>query len=189
MKEFENCFIGIPLPSEYLGEFGDLLKKIGNIDPEIKLTDPTTLVPHLTICYLDKQSRDNLREIEAVIKKHIGLIKEMQLKINGVDTFGDGLPWVLFLPIEFPSRLATFSDVLATNLSKYLSGKKNLPFHPHMTVARFTDESRVKWEVTKAAFDSQMSKINWQFPITEVVIFGVDSQTPELHQKLSTIKV
>lgn len=190
MKEYSNCFIGISLPSEYLSQFNDLLGKVEGIDPDLKVVGSVTLVPHITICFMDKQSQDNLAAIEEVIKKYIDLLKNSSLTLKGLDTFGDDLPWVLFLPVEYSDNLVEFNSRLTTDLAELMSQDNNLPFHPHMTVAKFSEKSRQSWRVNKDTVNAEMEKINWQFPITEVIVFGVDDiENPGLHQRLFTVKV
>lgn len=61
MKVYTSCFIGIPLPDKYQKEFEALLKDINSICPSWELVDPKT--PHITVFYLDKQSKNKLPDI------------------------------------------------------------------------------------------------------------------------------
>ncbi len=189
MKEFTSCFVGVPLPYEFQKEFEELLLRVNKISPDLQLTQKET--PHLTVYYLDKQSQHNISKIESLVKGQMDLIKGCDLQVGGLDIFGEEYPRVLFLPIKFPPVLASFNSKLKGELSEFRVGMDELPFHPHMTVAWFAKGATFEsWEKVKAEIESEMNKVNWQFPITEVVIYGVDSiKTPQYQEKLVRIPV
>lgn len=188
MKEFTSCFIGIPLPDEYRGKFSDLLKRVSVANLDLEMVDETT--PHITVYYLDKQSEGNLEEVRKIVEENAQLLKDENLIAGGMNTFGDDVPRVLFLPIHYPKSLSEFNEIIVSSLSKFMAEDNNLPFYPHMTVARFNSVSQASWEITKSAIESEMTKIKWQFPVTEVVIYGADSsKTPEHYEKLVSIQV
>lgn len=187
-KEFTSCFVGIPLPEEFQDEFKSFLRKINQIDPDIETTFREA--PHITLYYLDKQSQNHLVEVEEIVKQYISLLKGVSLKIGGIDTFGGDNPRVLFLPVVYPDVLKEFNKVLSKNLKKFVTFDDELLFHPHMTVARFTEKSQATWENNRTAVEQAMKKIDWQFTVIEVIIYGVDStKTPQYQEKLITIPI
>lgn len=185
IRKFTSCFIGIPLPDKYQKEFSDLLNKIQGIIPDIEVAYD---MPHITVYYLDEQSQDHLSEIENIVRGHTNLVKGFNLNVRGMGLFGEELPRVLFLPVDYPAKLADFNKLLSRNLTKFMTEDNNLPFHPHMTVARFkTAQAQSIWEKVKESVEQEMKKIHWQFPITEVAIYGVDStKNPQYQEKLIT---
>ena len=128
--------------------------------------------------------------IKEKVKQCILLLKEVNLEIGDMNTFGGDKPRVLFLPVVFPDALKEFNKVLSRKLQKFITFNDKLPFYPHMTVARFTERSQATWEKNKMAMEQELKKIKWQFSVTEVIIYGVDStKTPQYQEKLITIPI
>lgn len=189
MKEYTSCFVGIPLPQKYEGKFGDLLQDINEIDPSLETVDPKT--PHITIYYLDKQSQRVLPDIARKIQDYVTVLNGLDLKIGNLGFFRPGNPRVLFLDVKYPLILNNFNDILAQNLVSFFTDDNNLPFHPHMTVARMRTESAQNiFAKKKPILEKIMSRVSWNFPVTELVLYGVDStKKPEHQEKLMSIKV
>ncbi len=188
-KRFTSCFVGIPLPEKFQEDFEALQESIHKIDPSLEIAYGET--PHLTVYYMDEQSQNSLSEITEIIRGRRGMLNDTNLTIGGMDTFGEELPRVLFLPITFPPNLLDFNQVLRTDLKKFITFDDELPLHPHMTVARFwSKESKQNWSDVKDRIRTEMNRIHWQFPITEVVIYGVDStKSPQYQEKLMIIPI
>jgi len=189
VNDFSSYFIGIPLPQKYQQDFEDLQTDVSKISPLCKTTHPKS--PHITVYYLDKQSQSNLVEIIKEVKKHVSVLKETKLKVGGFGYFGEDKPRILFLDVQYPSKLKEFNEVISKSLSTYSAYDNNLPFHPHVTVAWVGDpDAQVAFNACKAELTPCLKKVNWTFEITEVVLYGVDtSQKPEYHEKLITIAV
>ncbi len=189
MKEYTSCFIGIPLPSKYECEFARLLKEVNEIDASLETVDPKT--PHITIYYLDKQSQMVLPKITKIAENHISILKGANLKISNLGFFRPGNPRTVFLDVKYPLILSDFNEIMAQNLADFSADESNLPFHPHMTVAGMrTDEAQNTFARKKPTLEKTMSRISWHFPVTELVLYGVDStKQPEHQEKLLSIKV
>lgn len=189
MKDFSSYFIGIPLPQKYQQDFEDLQVDISQINPLFKTTYPKT--PHITICYLGKQSQFALPSIAADVKKHLGILKGAKLRVGGFGYFGKNKPRVLFLDVQYPPQLHEFNKVISTSLSIYSAVDNNLPFHPHLTIAWVgAPKAQAVFKVSELELRSRLKKVSWTFDITEVVLYGVDStKKPEYHEKLISIAV
>ena len=189
IKEYTSCFLGIPLPEQYQIEFEKLLMDIGKIYPDLETVYPET--PHLTIYYLDRQSQLVLPEIVGTVAEYSSMLSGCSLKIGNLGFFRPGDPRVLFLKVKYPLALTNFNEVIATKLVNFTTEDDNLPFHPHMTVARMeTEMAQLSFARNKSLLEKIMSQIYWNFPITELVLYGVDSiKQPELHERLITIPV
>lgn len=187
MKDYTSYFLGIPLPKEYKKEFEVLLKDINNICPFLELVNPQT--PHITVYYLDKQSKYVLPKIAEKVESTINLLKGVEITIGGLGNFGSDDPRVLFLNVLYPNILKEFNQKVTQLLKKYYADDNALPFHPHMTAARIvTPEAKQSFKESLLKLKDRLDKINWTFPVTEVVLYGVDSTThPEHHEKLITI--
>ncbi|MDO8638629.1 MAG: RNA 2',3'-cyclic phosphodiesterase [Candidatus Daviesbacteria bacterium] len=189
MKEYTSCFIGIPLPKEYENKFMGLLEGVNRIDPNLETVDPKT--PHITIYYLDKQSQVVLPKIAKVVEDHASMLSGVNLKIGNLGFFRPGNPRVIFLDVKYPLILSDFNEIIAQNLAGFSADNNNLPFHPHMTIARMgTEEAQNTFAKKKPTLEKRLSEISWNFSITELVLYGVDStKNPELYEKLITIPV
>lgn len=187
MKNYTSYFIGVPLPQKFQQEFEMLLEDVSNIDSNLEVVDSGT--PHITIYYLDKQSQDDLPEIAKNVKSIKSMIHSTELKVGGLDFFGGEDPRVLFLKVFTPEVLKDFNQSLTDSLKDYCSNDNSWSFHPHMTVARVrTPEAKKSFKKSRPDLKSRFEKVNWIFPITELVLYGVDStKHPERHYKLITI--
>lgn len=189
MKDYSSYFIGIPLPEKYQQDFEDLQKDVSQISPLFKTTHPKT--PHLTICYLGKQSKSILPEIAEDVKKHLEILKGTKLKVGGFGYFGEDKPRILFVDVQYPPQFQEFNKEISKSLSIYCASDNSLPFHPHVTVAWVGDtEAQNVFKASLSKLGYILNKVNWTFDITEVVLYGVDStEEPEYHEKLISIAV
>ena len=191
MKQYTSCFIGVPLPEKYQEEFERLLADVGKLYPNWEISYPKT--PHITVYYLDQQSQQVLPSIASVIQTKVSIHKNLVLKINGFDYFtkDDPREGIVFLNIVYPRELVDFNREITDKLSQYYSTDNNLPFHPHMTIARVNglkNESSLKNYISHIGH--KISKIHWEFPLTEVILYGVDStKKPEHQEKLIHIPI
>lgn len=189
MKVYNTCFIGIPLPKKYQRTFESLLADVSKICPKLELIDPKT--PHITGYYLDVQSQSTLTEISKIVESTMGLLKGLKLKVGGFDYFGADDPRVLFLNVQYPKALKDFNQSITESLKKYYDNDNDLPFHPHMTIARInTSESKKSFKKLGFKLKPRLDEIIWVFPITEVVLYGINSaKESSPHEKLITILV
>lgn len=189
MKEYTSCFIGIPLPEKFQPDFESLLRDVSQIDPLLEITYPK--MPHITGYYLDKQSQFYLPDIVQSVESKISLLESVELTIGGFGYFRGDNPRVIFLNVQYPEALKGFSDAVAESLSKYYAPDDNLPFYPHMTVAKLiTPRAQQSYEMTEPKLKLRLNEVNWTFPVTEVVLYGVDStKKPEHQEKLIPIRL
>lgn len=189
MKDYSSYFIGIPLPQKYQKEFENLQTDVSKISPLFKTTHPKT--PHITVCYLGKQSQSALSEIAEEVKKHLEILKGAKLKVGGFGYFGEDKPRILFVDVQYPPELQEFNKVISKSLSLYCAADNDLPFHPHVTVAWVGDpKAQEVFKTSLSGLNSRLKEINWKFDITEIVLYGVDTtQKPEYHERLISMEV
>ena len=189
MASYTSCFIGIPIPQEFQEEFTKLIIYIQNNFPFIQTVNPKT--PHITIFYLDEQSQLNLDEISLITQSHKDKLKGIKLRIKGFDYFTKENPTVLFLAVDYPPILIDFNKQLSNQLNKFSAIDNNLPFHPHLTLARLKDkQAQDKFILYKEKIVSQHINIDWEFETKEIALYGVDStKFPEGQHKLITISI
>lgn len=191
MKQYTSCFIGVPLPEKYQKEFERLLVNIRKLYPNWEITYPKT--PHITVYYLDSKSQYALPAIANVVKTKISILKNLVLTVDGFDYFSrdDLRAGIVFLNIVYPPAFVDFNWELTNKLILYYSADNNLPFHPHMTVARINglkNKSSLKNNISDLGH--KIGKQNWEFSIGEVVLYGVDStKQPQHQERLITITV
>lgn len=189
MKIYTGCFIGIPIPEKYQQNYNDLLEKITQINPLFK--QPDLKIPHITVCYLGKQSQADLQKIAEKVKKSLKILKNVQLEIGGFGYFKGNDPKILFLDVDYPASLKEFNKVVTKSLSVYLTTEKTLPFIPHVTVAWVGDpEAQQAFKSDQAKLKVILDKVSWPFKITEVVLYGADSaRQPEYQEALISLAV
>lgn len=189
MNSFTSCFIGIPIPKKYQQDFECLLKKISQINPLFK--PPYMRTPHITVCYLDKQSQNDLPKIAENVKNYLKILKGTTLEIGGFGYFRGDEPKVVFLNVKYSKALQGFSITITKSLSVYSATDNNLPFHPHVTVAWVGDpEAQQVFKLYQPGFETLLGKVDWTFEITEVVLYGADStKKPEYQEKLISLEV
>jgi 2'-5' RNA ligase len=186
---FTSCFIGIPLPPLFQADFERVLRELALIHPGLKLVQKST--PHLTLYYLDDQAQNNLESIADEIKESVAKLKKTEITIGGLGVFDPGFPRVLYLNVTYPPVLEEVNTLFRKQLNSYYAADNNLPFHPHLTVARIpNDEARALYRQKERAVEELLKSVAWHFVIDQVVIYGVDSRLePERQQKLITINV
>lgn len=191
MKEYQYCFVGMPLPERYLDEYGKLLVDIKKIDPNLETEDPNKLVPHITIYYLDKQPEELIPEIAGVVSGYVSMLRGVSLRVGNLGFFGENNPRVSFLDVKYPGVVCDFNKILAKNLARFTTGDENLPFHPHMTVAKMNTEiAQASFMRNQLQLEERLSEVCWDFAVTEVVLFGVDpAKKPKVQQRLATINL
>ena len=189
MNDYTSHFIGIPLPKKYQQNFEDILEEVSQINPLFKPTYSKT--PHITVCYLDKQSQNYLQRIAENVKNYLKILKGAQLKVGGVGYFRGDEPRVVFLDVKYPKALQEFNEAITKKLSVYSATDENLPFHPHITVAWVGDpEAQRVFKTHQPELQALLDKIDWLFEITEVVLYGADStKQPEYQEKLISLEV
>lgn len=119
------------------------------------------------------------------------MLKNSEITVGGLGSFGGDDPRVLFLNVLYPKVLKEFNQSVTQLLEKYYAEDNALPFHPHMTVARITaPEAKQSFKGSISKLKNRLDEINWTFPITEVVLYGVDStKHPEHHAKIIIIPI
>lgn len=189
--QYTSCFIGVPLSAKFQEAFEKLLTDVGKLYPNWEITYPKT--PHITVYYLDKQSQYILPDIAEVIQAKISIINNLVLTISGFDYFTkkDPKEAILFLDIVYPPAFADFNRELTAKLGKYYALDNNLPFRPHMTVAGVNGlNNNLSVKDCIANIEDKTREINWEFPVTEIVLYGVDStKQPQYQEKLIHIPI
>jgi 2'-5' RNA ligase len=189
IPNFTSYFIAIPLPQAFLPEFARFLTKVTSISSNIESAHPDT--PHITLCYLKSSADSHLEEISQIAHDLAITLKDEQLTIRGLRVFTPESPRILYLGVSASSKVTQLNTSLAENLAEYASEDNELDFVPHLTLARLPfDDTVSPFARTLSRMKILADTITWNFPITELAIYGADSsQTPEFQEKLHTIEL
>ena len=141
MSTYNNLFIGIPIPENYIGEYNKILALLQNVDGNLKLN--TTNFLHITILFMGRQDDYNVDEVEKVVKKHKKLLETSDVKIEGFGYFKNKNFDVAHLRVNENEKLKEFFNSIKKDLNHmFLSKKSN--FDPHLTLARVKSKSMNK---------------------------------------------
>ncbi len=184
IRVYTSFFIAIPLPEKYLDSFKILIKTIQLMYPDIPTVNPET--PHLTLYYLIKEAEQDLNKINISVGKCIPLLKDAHLTVGGFNYFGQDQPKTLYLDAEYPDDLINFNQQLNIDLEKYSAHDNDLGFKPHLTVASVKDSvAQKKFQENKDEIAKLFNEVKWNFPITEIVLYGANSKSsPEIQEQL-----
>lgn len=187
--KYTSCFIGIPLPQDKQAEFAILISDLQAMELDLRCVNPTT--PHITLYYLDEQSQYHLEEIAEIVNQERDVLASASISIHELGVFNPEQPRVLYLQADCSPEVEQSNHIFRNVLHEYYAIDNNVPFHPHMTIARIpNNESRSEFHKNRMYIESLCNQINWKFPVTDIVIYGVDStQDPESQQQLFSFKV
>lgn len=189
--KYKSCFLGIPLPDKFLKDYLNLQENIKKIEPNLRLQDPKVLEPHITIYYCGEQEETVLSEISKIVESSKNLLANLNLKVGGLDFFDQGKYYVLFLDVVYPKELIIFQEEINNKCSHIHRDNEILAFHPHMTVGGFnTNRPPKELEQIMEKLQQEFSKVNLEFPISELIIYGVDPEDPtRSHKRLTRIPI
>ncbi len=185
---YTSCFVGIPLPEKYQPDFETIIEKCAQIDPSLRMANPHT--PHITLYYLSVQSQNHVSEIAQELELTKSMVASAHVTVGGLGVFGGDIPSVLFLNADCSPEVAHANQQYTDLFDSYYARDNKLSFHPHMTIAKLPDEAAQTVFKQNRSKIEELCAVNWHFPVTEIVMFGVDStQDPEIHQKLYVAKL
>lgn len=185
MHLFTSCFLGIPLPIKFVGEFHQLQQRVMQVLPTIDLANP--MVPHITLYYLGSQIVENFEEIMHRAKRHSGLLHGEELRCSGFDYFRHHDPKVLFVQVEHSPNIEQFYRVMREELSSFRIEQETRDFHAHLTVGRMRDEVAQREFVEKEDRVLKIGdSITWNFDVEQIALYGVDNELPQDGQRIIT---
>ncbi len=178
---YTSYFIAIPLPEEFRSQFKKLTDEISTKYPDTPTADPTT--PHITIYYLLKEATPDLSEIERTIEENITVLAGTRLSAGGLNFFGPtDYPKVLLLDVSYPNELISLNKTFTGLFKQYSAEDNDRKYQPHLTIAfANTPKSQVAFQTNREDIEAIFQQISWTFPITKVILYGVNSKIePEL---------
>ncbi len=194
MKEYFNCFVGVPLNLEFKYEFEQIQKKLQSLMPNASVVEPHNA--HLTLHFLGTQNLKNLEEIAHILYEEKDVIGGEELKIGDRGIFYrknhfENVPYIVYLKVTHTTRLFDFKKHLSSHLDSY-NKEDERSFVPHVTLARLkTTESESQYKEHSADIDDLLSEIKLRFRLKEIFIYGKpnpdSSGFPEVLFKVSLI--
>lgn len=179
MKKYFSTFVGITLPQEIKDKYNLLLDEIRPISRLFDLASRRT--PHITLNFFGEANYSDLERIDQKLLKNLESLKNIKLEIKGLDHFSPGSPRVVFLEIKENDELKNAQEELKETFE--LSEEKE--FHPHLTLFRLrSEEAQKDFENNIEKIKEIVNKINWEFEIEKVAIFGVDQDSPRDGQQI-----
>jgi len=186
--KYTSCFIGIPLPTEFLKKYREVAAEISKILPGIKLAELDS--PHITIYYLDEQSQNNLANIKTKTTKHLNSLKGSKITVGNMGLFSNPERIVLYLDVQYDNSLIIFHNEITKELVNYNAYDNSLGFTPHMTIGKICKDNEVTFSNNKESINRIIDGVDWTFEVNEIIIYGVDSRIqPESREILSILKV
>ena len=178
MRRYFSTFIGIPLPKNILEEYNRLLDEIR---PKSKLFDlANRYTPHITLSFFGERSEAELVELDALLEESLESFKDAKIKIAGLDQFSPESPRVVFLEIDSKELLEP-----RKLLKEKIPIEEEKEFHPHLTIFRLrSEEAQKEFQKVLPEIEDLVKKIDWQFPVEELAIYGVDKDWPREGQKI-----
>jgi len=194
MKEYFNCFIGVPLNSEFNSELIQLQKDLRQYIPNASFTETNT--SHLTLYYLGKQKQTSLEEVGNFIHEDTDIIKGEKIQIGEQGIFysihrATKTPYVVYLKVRHSDKLFDLKEHFGSHLESY-NKDDDRNFVPHFTLARLRNtKSQVEYDENSEDINLILSKINWTFKLKEIFIYGKPSinstKTPDILYKVPLI--
>jgi len=182
VKEYSNCFVGVPLPECFKEEHKELISKVlGRCRP---LSPAYEENPHITLYYLNKQNEKSIEEISEVVRSEIKLLRDVVLKVSGFGYFSEDFPRVMCLCVDAPKPFYKFQKKLSKQLENYHKAEDRA-YVPHFTVARIRDtRARKMFEKNKVKLEKLLCKVFWKFPLTAISVYGKANDSDRTHEKL-----
>ena len=103
--------------------------------------------------------------------------------MGGYGSFSEEMPRVLFLPVIYQDELLVMREELKVELADYYAKYNDQEFQPHMTVARIDKNNIANFLEQREKIQEILEAIDWNFPITEVALYGVNTSKKLQHQE------
>lgn len=178
MKEYFNCFIGIPVDSKFELELAEVQRQLREYIPNAAVSE--TKVIHLTLYYLGRQSINNLEIVSNIIFEDKDIIAGERIRIGEMGIFNSIIgtteePYVVYLKVNHSHRLSILREHLSSHLDSFNKDEER-SFIPHVTLARLkTDEAKAQFNRNKNEIEKLLSGISWEFELREIYMYGKTS--------------
>jgi len=184
MSTYNNFFIGIPIPEKYIDEYENVLRSIKNTDKSLKIN--VTNMLHITVLFMGKQGEASVGRVEKVVEESKNLLNNIIIEVKGSGYFKNKNYDVIYLQVKESEKLKEFYRKIKEELKEtFLSEKKH--FSPHLTLARVKNRELQTDELKY--IENILRGVHWEFPITEINIYGRESENRNKQVVIRTIKI
>jgi 2'-5' RNA ligase len=189
MAIYQNCFLGVPLPSEYHAQLKELILRIRLIAPHFKPASVQN--PHITCVFLGQHDEKDFPEIIKITKQSATIPHNLSVAVTTLGVFTEKRPRVVYLSIASDQHFLSFVHTLETQLEKYINKKNREEETYHLTLGRNTTRHTQKafLDVIQEIEDLTQ-KIKWICPVTQINLYGIDMSHPSrIQRKIASIPI
>jgi len=184
MSAYNNFFIGIPIPEKYIHEYEKILLPYKNARKSLKLNLTKNL--HITALFMGKQSERSVGKVERVVEDNKRLLSEVVVKIKGYGRFKNKNYDTIYINVTQNRELSKFYRKIKKELKETFESKKN-NFNPHLTIARIKNK---ELQIEKQGeLETALKSVDWQFPVTEIKLYGRESENRNRQVVIKTIRI
>lgn len=185
---FTSYFIAIPLPAQFQSDYEQFLESVKIKCPEIHVASATS--PHITVYYLSKSIENALNNVTHRVKAEAAALKGKMIKIHGLGVFTPESPKSLYLDVEHTKAMEEMNQSFEEVLKNFSGPSNDYIFVPHLTFGKVDEIDPEVWPKYQRALKKLANAITWEFPITELTIYGADStQTPIQNTKFFKVEL
>jgi len=138
----------------------NLLKDITNSNADVKLVEPQNI--HITLKFLGDVEKDNIDDIEQIMKDSVKEIEPFTIKLNGTGVFpNQNYIRVIWIGIKDAEIIETISRSIDERLSQLGFKREKRGFSAHLTIGR-VKTAKNKQLLLKAIEDYKDSEFSTQ---------------------------
>jgi len=138
----------------------NLLKDITNSNADVKLVEPQNI--HITLKFLGDVEKDNIDDIEQIMKDSVKEIEPFTIKLNGTGVFpNQNYIRVVWMGIKDAEIIETISRSIDERLSQLGFKREKRGFSAHLTIGR-VKTAKNKQLLLKAIEDYKDSEFSTQ---------------------------
>lgn len=174
---YQRCFIGIPIPTDFLPVYTDTQNYLKNQIKYISLEKKERA--HITLYYLGNMIPEFINEVDQLIRPIIRRYIPSELTFSEIKCFADKTPRTLYFEIKNSDWLYRLNYELAETLKTYNFQERD--FKPHMTIARLRrKEAKEAYLQNRRKISEFATNYRFTFDINEIQIRGTDPNNNEL---------
>lgn len=185
---YQNCFIGVPIPEEFRTQLQEIKLKIRLTAPHFKPSSATN--PHITLLFFGDIDSKNFPTITKAIEIHKKLLKNIQVTVHTIGYFTPTRPRVVFLQVDSPPDMQLFLKNVSQELSPIITRQeRDKTFAPHLTLGRNTTRNTQKaFHESEKEVAEIVQSVNWKINLNEVVLYARNPESPvKIQEKIATI--
>jgi len=135
LRLFVSAEFPVLVKKEIQGFIEAIREELGTVETNFRWTEEKST--HLTLKFLGAVPEHELSNIIESLEQVISSLRPVQIKFDGLGTFGGKQPRIVWLGIsKGKEELVSLADTVETVLNPLGYPRENRPFSPHLTLAR-----------------------------------------------------